>query len=71
MAEARNDRVQIDDVDPDVLKEMLRFMYTGLAPNMERMADDLLAAADKYQLERLKVLLVKNYNCHFIFIENI
>lgn len=55
MAEARNDRVQIDDVDPDVLKEMLRFMYTGLAPNMERMADDLLAAADKYQLERLKV----------------
>lgn len=56
MAEARNDRVQIDDVDPDVLKEMLRFMYTGLAPNMERMADDLLAAADKYQLERLKVL---------------
>lgn len=55
MSEARNDRVQIDDIDPDVLKEMLRFMYTGVAPNLERMSDDLLAAADKYQLERLKV----------------
>lgn len=55
MTEAQNHRVEIDDVDADVLKEMLRFMYTGVAPNLERMADDLLAAADKYQLERLKV----------------
>ena len=45
MTEARTDRVQIDDtgnylahyidfklvcLDPEVLKEMLRFMYTGL-----------------------------------------
>lgn len=56
MTEARTDRVQIDDTDPEVLKEMLRFMYTGLAPNLERMADELLAAADKYQLCRLKVM---------------
>ncbi|KAI1731786.1 BTB/POZ domain-containing protein [Ditylenchus destructor] len=56
MAESQNDRVLIEDIEPDVLKEMLRFMYTGAAPNLERMADDLLAAADKYQLERLKVM---------------
>lgn len=55
MTEAQNHRVEIGDVDGDVLKEMLRFMYTGIAPNLERIADDLLAAADKYQLERLKV----------------
>lgn len=30
-------------------------MYTGSASNLDRMADDLLAAADKYQLDRLKV----------------
>ena len=35
---------------------MLRFIYTGKAANLERMADDLLAAADKYALERLKVM---------------
>jgi hypothetical protein len=26
MAEARNDRVDISDIDPEVLREMLRFM---------------------------------------------
>ena len=29
------------------MREMLRFIYTGKAPNLEKMADDLLAAADK------------------------
>lgn len=55
MSESQSDRVIIDDVEPDVMKEMLRFMYTGAAPNLDRMADTLLAAADKYQLDRLKV----------------
>lgn len=40
-------RVEILDVDHEVMREMLRFIYTGKAPNLERMADDLLAAADK------------------------
>lgn len=56
MTEARSDRVIIEDIDPEVLREMLKFMYTGSAPSLERMADELLAAADKYQLERLKVM---------------
>jgi speckle-type POZ protein len=59
MAEARSDRVNIEDIDPEVLREMLRFMYTGSAPSLDRMADELLAAADKYQLERLKVLYLE------------
>ena len=40
-------RVDIADVDHEVMREMLRFIYTGKAPNLEKMADDLLAAADK------------------------
>lgn len=40
-------RVDITDVDHEVMREMLRFIYTGRAPNLDRMADDLLAAADK------------------------
>uniref|UniRef100_A0A915ARD4 Speckle-type POZ protein n=3 Tax=Ascarididae TaxID=6250 RepID=A0A915ARD4_PARUN len=56
MSEAQSDRVIIDDVEPEVMKEMLRFMYTDQAPNLDRMADTLLAAADKYQLDRLKVM---------------
>ena len=47
MEERKQNRVAITDVDQEVLKEMLRFIYTGKAANLERMADDLLAAADK------------------------
>ena len=43
-------RVDISDVDPDVFKEMMGFIYTGKAPNLEKMADNLLAAADKVSL---------------------
>lgn len=47
MEERKHNRVEITDVDHDVFKEMLRFVYTGRASNLEKMADDLLAAADK------------------------
>ncbi len=40
-------RVDISDVEPEVFKEMMGFIYTGKAPNLEKMADNLLAAADK------------------------
>ena len=40
-------RVEINDVDPEVFKEMMRFIYTRKAPNLDKMADNLLAAADK------------------------
>lgn len=56
MEEKKQNRVDITDMDAEVLKEMLRFIYTGKAPNLENMSDELLAAADKYVLERLKVM---------------
>ena len=42
-------RVQIKDMDKDVLHEVLEYIYTGQAPNLSKMADDLLSAADKVQ----------------------
>ena len=51
MEERKQNRVAITDVDHEVLKEMLRFIYTGKAPNLEKMADDLLAAADKVRFD--------------------
>ena len=50
MEERKHNRVEITDVDHEVLREMLRFIYTGKAANLEKMADDLLAAADKVRL---------------------
>ncbi|XP_006498480.1 speckle-type POZ protein-like isoform X6 [Mus musculus] len=47
MEECTKNRVEINDLDPEVFKEMMRFVYTGKAPNLDKMADNLLAAADK------------------------
>ena len=47
MEEKKQNRVEIIDMDKDVLSEMLKFIYTGKSTNLEKMADDLLAAADK------------------------
>lgn len=47
MEERKTKRVTIADIDADVLKEMLLYIYTGQTPNLSRIADCLLAAADK------------------------
>lgn len=49
-------RVDISDVDPDVFKEMMGFIYTGKAPNLEKMADNLLAAADKVSTQAIEAI---------------
>lgn len=50
--------MEINDVDPEVFKEMMRFIYTGKAPNLDKMADNLLAAADKVSRSKaLKTVL--------------
>jgi len=58
MEEKKQNRVEITDMDHDVLREMLRFIYTGKAPNLEKMADDLLAAADKVIIHCTKCYLL-------------
>lgn len=70
MEETKQSKVEINDVDQDVLKEMLIFIYTGKSPNLERMADDLLAAADKYALDRLKVMCEEAL-CSSLAVDNV
>ena len=56
--EGRTKVVEIDDIDPLVFKEMLRYLYTGKAPKLDEdgMTEPLFLAADKYQIEALKDL---------------
>lgn len=73
MKETKFNRVEVSDVDPDVLEEMLRFIYTGKSSlearlqakeqkdqkeqeREQHLAIGLLQAANKYQLDRLKLI---------------
>ena len=58
MKESLKNPIEIMDLDLDVFKEMMGFIYTGKAPHLHShsMACDVLPAADKYGLVGLKVL---------------
>ena len=56
MQESLNNRIEIDDIDPEVIKEMLVYIYSSRVPKINEMAGDLLYVADKYQLDELKAL---------------
>ena len=47
MEESKQGEATIKDLEPEVLKEMLKYIYTGKVTQLESMADELLAAADK------------------------
>ena len=53
-AENKTNVLKIDDLEPPVVKEMLRFLYTDRVEKMDQLAKDLLVAADKYLIDSLK-----------------
>ncbi|XP_014207969.1 speckle-type POZ protein isoform X2 [Copidosoma floridanum] len=48
--------VKITDIRPEVMEEVLRFIYFGEVLNLENSTKEVLAAADKYNFEGLKKL---------------
>uniref|UniRef100_A0AAY4EU00 BTB domain-containing protein n=1 Tax=Denticeps clupeoides TaxID=299321 RepID=A0AAY4EU00_9TELE len=69
MKERRTNCVEIQGVEPEVLKELVTFIYTGKAPNLQDMATELLVAADMYLLERLK-RMCEDALCRSLTVEN-
>jgi BTB/POZ domain len=71
--EGRTKTVKVKDIEPVVFKEMLQYLYTGKAPNLDEddMTEPLFLAADKYQVEGLKDLceqsLIDKLNMQTIF----
>ena len=49
-------QIEIEDIEPDVFQELLRFVYTGRVQvdKLETMAAGLFIAADKYLMDQLK-----------------
>ncbi|KAJ8670254.1 hypothetical protein QAD02_001513 [Eretmocerus hayati] len=58
MHEKLSNCVDIPDISPEVMQILLRYMYTNSVDGVENFADDLMAAAEKYQLEGLKAFLL-------------
>ncbi|KAL6654225.1 hypothetical protein ACP70R_007690 [Stipagrostis hirtigluma subsp. patula] len=59
--EKKEARVRIDDMEAGVFKAMLHFIYTDTLPETDEgdkimMAQHMLVAADRYNLQRLKVI---------------
>ena len=71
MKESLKNPIEIMDLDLDVFKEMMGFIYTGKAPHLHShsMACDLLAAADRYGLEDLMVMC-EDALCRSLSVEN-
>ena len=56
MIESQSNQITMVDVTPEIMRHVLRYLYSGTFPeNMEELAFDLLPFADKYALEELKV----------------
>ncbi|CAN6200837.1 unnamed protein product [Urochloa humidicola] len=62
---AASQSVVIEDMEPEVFRALMQFIYTDTSPELEEgqeedaktaMAQHLLAAADRYGMERLKVI---------------
>lgn len=56
MKEKRDGVVNITDITPAVMSDLLSFFYTGTAPNVKKLARELLNAAQKYELHRLRAI---------------
>jgi speckle-type POZ protein len=63
MAEATMTSITLQEIAPATFKVMLRFIYTDALPGEDELGDpsadilqDLLAAADRYALDRLKLM---------------
>ena len=54
--ESITNTIKLSDIEPEVLKELLTYIYTNESPNIRTHAASLLIHAQKYQLDHLKAL---------------
>lgn len=54
LAETQTNTLKIRGIKPTVFKEVLRFMYTDQVEQLDELAEELLAAAERYMLDLLK-----------------
>lgn len=66
LAEKKDNRAVINDFNPKVFKEVLRFIYTGEIENFYEIALELLKIADKYEIKALKTVCEQRMCVHLL-----
>lgn len=56
MKESRSGIVEVSGITSAALSDLITYLYTGTAPNLKTLANELLDVADKYQLYRLVMM---------------
>jgi len=56
--EHRDNCVKIEDIDSDIFEEFIRFLNSKQVEHLDEMCFDLLAAADKYEVQPLKEVCI-------------
>ncbi|KAJ1269252.1 hypothetical protein BS78_07G196700 [Paspalum vaginatum] len=71
MADAKMSSITMQDIAPETFRAMLRFVYTDACPADDELGDSptemlqhLLGAADRFALDRLKLLCAKELGCN-------
>ncbi|XP_057318662.1 speckle-type POZ protein B-like [Microplitis mediator] len=54
MKEKKENKIEIPDVDPEIFKKLLEFIYTDKVSDLDDDAEELLEVANKYQMQSLK-----------------
>ncbi|KAL6030366.1 hypothetical protein STEG23_034371 [Scotinomys teguina] len=67
--ESKKNLTEFHDLEPQVFKTMMDFIYTGKPPNLDSRVDALLAAADKYGMKCQKVMC-EDALCMDLTVEN-
>ncbi|XP_065219397.1 speckle-type POZ protein-like isoform X2 [Planococcus citri] len=56
----RKIRIDVTDIDAEVMDELLRYIYTGKCQISDKLAERLYEAADAYKLNELKTITLKS-----------
>lgn len=58
--EAQKRTVEIEDIDSKTMKFALKWIYTNDPGNLDAVAADLIFVAEKYEMDELKQLCIRN-----------
>ena len=53
MKEKQSGVIEVSDITPEAMSDLVTYLYTGTAPNLKTLASELLEAAEKYQIFHL------------------